>query len=91
MDFEKARELATGEFYLASEALDYGLIDEIGDENTAEDYMRKELNTTEIIIAEYRKKPSFLESLGNVINENFYYMGKGQTSFMNMEGIGIRT
>lgn len=89
MDFESVKKLATGEFYLGNEALGVGLIDEIGDMDTAKEYIKEKLNITKIDIAEYKKKPSFFDSLGNVINENFYFMGKGQTSFMEIKEKGI--
>ncbi|MBW2991862.1 signal peptide peptidase SppA [Candidatus Woesearchaeota archaeon] len=91
MELEKVKSLATGEFYIGSEALENGLIDAIGDEETAKEYIKEKLNITTIEIAEYRKKPGFLDIFGKMINENFYFMGKGQTSFMEIKEEGIKT
>src|SRR3989338_10593850 len=35
------RTIATGEFYLGVEALELGLVDELGDKNTVEEYIKK--------------------------------------------------
>lgn len=83
MDIDKVRELATGEFYLGSEALESGLIDKIGNMDTAKDDIQKELNITKIELAEYRMPKSFLESLAGVFSDNFFMIGKGI-------GIGLR-
>lgn len=90
MELEKTKRLATGEFYLGQEALELGLIDAIGDEETAKEYMRNKLNLTTISISEYRKKPTFFDMIAGVLNENFYFMGKGQTSFMDAKEEGIK-
>jgi protease-4 len=91
MSVDDVNKLATGEFYLGNEAIGLGLIDAIGDEETAKEYIMKKLNITTIEIAEYKKKPSFLDMFGKILNENFYFMGKGQTSFINTEEKGIQT
>jgi len=90
MSFDEVSRLATGEFYLGSEALELGLIDAVGDEETAKEYLKEKLNITTIDIAEYKKKPGFLEMFGKILNENFYFMGKGQTSFIETEEKGIK-
>lgn len=91
MSFENIKALATGEFYLGSEALDNGLIDKIGDEETAKNYLKKRLNLTKVSVAEYRKRIGFLDMFGGVLNENFYFLGKGISSFMEAEEKGIKT
>jgi protease-4 len=91
MSFERVKILATGEFYLGSEALELGLVDAIGDEETAKEYLKQKLNLTKIDIAEFKRKPSFLEIFGTKIDENFYFMGKGISSFLEQKEEGIKT
>ncbi|MBI5391620.1 signal peptide peptidase SppA [Candidatus Woesearchaeota archaeon] len=49
---EKIRTLATGEFYLGTEAKDLGLIDAFGDRNTALDGLKQKINQTDIEIVD---------------------------------------
>ncbi len=67
MSVEKVSELATGEFYLGSEAKDLGLVDEFGDKDKAIEEMKKQLNLSDIGIVESRTKVSLLDKfLGNI-------------------------
>lgn len=91
MSFERVKELATGEFYIGSEALENGLVDAIGDEETAKNYLKDKLNLTTIHVAEYKKRVTWSDVFGGVLNENFYFLGKGLSSFMDIEEKGIET
>lgn len=77
MKKEDMQKLATGIFYLGSEALDAGLIDAIGSKDEVEAFLKKELNITVINIAEYKKEATFWEMLSGVFNENSFFVGKG--------------
>src|SRR3989344_424058 len=48
MDVNYVRNLSTGEFFLGEEALELGLIDKLGNRDTAIELMKNELNDTEI-------------------------------------------
>ncbi|MFC1774880.1 signal peptide peptidase SppA [Nanoarchaeota archaeon] len=76
MSKEKVRELATGFIYLGQDAKELGLIDEIGDVETAKEYLESELNMT-VDIAEFREPVSLINLFAGVMSENFYYMGQG--------------
>lgn len=91
MSFDEMKSLATGEFYIGIEAVDNRLIDSIGDEETAKEYIKEKLNITEINIAEYRERPGLFDVFGKTLNENFYFMGKGFSSFMEAEEKGLKT
>jgi protease-4 len=69
-------EIATGLFYLGSQAKDLGLVDELGGKEEVKKYLERQLNMP-IRFVKYEKKRSFFESLGEVINKRFFYVGKG--------------
>lgn len=77
MPINKVKQIATGEFYLGSEALELGLVDELGDKETAIKVIKKDLNITKVQFAKYEKPKSFIESLTGTFSENFFAMGKG--------------
>jgi protease-4 len=77
MPEESVRNLATGEFYLGIEAKENGLIDAIGNRETAKDYLRQKLNLTEIEFAEYKRTASLLDLLSGVIAPQSFMVGKG--------------
>ncbi len=62
LDREQVRQLANGAIYSARQALDRGLIDAIGDEQTAERWFTGELGSS-VQFLEYRRRPSFRELL----------------------------
>ncbi len=77
MSVEKVREISTGIFYLGQEAYDLGLIDELGDMKTAENYLKKKLNVSAISYVEYKKPKSFFASLSQAFSNGFFYAGEG--------------
>ncbi len=67
MDINMIRNLSTGEFYLGEEAKDLGLVDVLGNRDTAIELMKQELNLTEINVVENKPKSSLIDAiLGNV-------------------------
>lgn len=77
LDVEHVRKLATGEFYLGSEALELGLIDALGNKQTVIEIIKKELNMTEVEIAEYRKTKTLKDIFSEVFSEQFFFIGRG--------------
>jgi protease-4 len=77
LSLAEASSLASGEFYLGEEALELGLIDELGDIKTAEEYFKKELNLTSVALAEYKKPAGFGDFFVSIFSEYFFYIGKG--------------
>ena len=73
---EKVEDMATGLFYLGSQAKDLGLVDELGGKEEAILYLQEKLNTT-IEVAEYKKSKSFFELLSEALNEQSFYVGEG--------------
>jgi protease-4 len=81
MSVEDVRKLATGEIYLGTEAIDNGLIDELGGKQQAIDYLEKKLNNT-ITTKEFSKGKGLLDSLFSAMNQNSFYIGQGIASSM---------
>lgn len=77
MSYDDVEKLATGQIYLGYEAKELGLIDEIGGKEEVKEYLKKELNLTEIDIAEYKRGKTFIEMLGSIFNDNSYQIGRG--------------
>ena len=82
MKKEDVERLATGIFYLGSEAKEAGLIDAIGSKDEVEEFLKQRLNTTTIEIAEYKKEATFWEMLAGMFNQNSFFVGKGIGSAM---------
>ncbi len=74
LSVNRVRDLATGEIFLGVEAKELGLIDELGDRETAIKSMKQELNITKINIVEEKRQKSFFETL---FNNGAYFFGKG--------------
>lgn len=76
MKKSEAEELASGLFWMGEEALELGLIDEIGGVNQAAEYIKEQINGS-VELVEYRKDPSLSEILFGTISGIPYQMGKG--------------
>ncbi len=74
MDVSKVRDLATGEFYLGSEALDLGLIDQFGNVDTAVELIKLDLNLTDVGVVEHREELGLLDILSGQVA---YQFGRG--------------
>ncbi|MEK6901646.1 MAG: S49 family peptidase, partial [Nanoarchaeota archaeon] len=77
LSLSKARELATGEFYLGVEAQELGLVDELGDKTTAEEYMKKTYNLDDVSYVVYERQLGLFELLSGVIADQFFRIGEG--------------
>ena len=84
ISIENIKKIATGEFYLGIKAHELGLVDVLGDMNTAKELIRNELNLTKIKFAEYRKPKTLLNALIGSFSEPFFFIGQGiGSSFVN--------
>ena len=77
LSLEKVKKLSTGEIYLGSEALELGLIDALGDRETAEQYLKDKYGFTEIHYVPYEAEKGLLEMLSGVYSQAFFRMGEG--------------
>ena len=73
---KEVRKIATGLFYLGSEAKELGLVDELGSKQEVIDYLEDKIEE-EVDIITYKKDKGFFDALSNVISKNFFFIGKG--------------
>ena len=64
---EQREDIATGRFYLGDEALELGLVDELGGKDEVITHLKEVLEVTELRFIEYRKTAGFFESLGTML------------------------
>jgi protease-4 len=76
ISLEKTRELATGMFYLGSEAKELGLIDALGSRQDAINYIEKERGV-KIKIYEYKTYNDLLAKMYGLQSQSFFWIGKG--------------
>ncbi len=89
---EKVLEIATGEIFLGIEALELGLVDELGDQKALEKYLKEQIGLEDVDYTYYRSTPSLWEALSGIMSGFFYYigMGMGETVFNLNKNTGIR-
>ncbi|MFC1800673.1 signal peptide peptidase SppA [Nanoarchaeota archaeon] len=84
--------ISTGMFYLGIDAKEYGLVDHLGDLDTAKEIIQERLNLTEVLFSEYKKAPTFLDVLSRVFSEQSFHVGQGiGDSFVSGASSGIMT
>lgn len=76
MSYAEVKLLATGEIFLGAEAIDNGLIDELGSEQQALDYVESQIGENPTI-KRFSRQKSFFESIMEAMNKNSFYMGQG--------------
>ena len=81
------RELATGEFFLGIELLEKGLIDELGDLDTVEEFLKEEYQLEKIDYVEYEIEISFFDALTGVFSDYSFRMGEGIGSSLRQKMI----
>lgn len=83
------REMATGEFYLGVEALDLGLVDELGDKHTAEEYIKTTYGLDDIDYAVYEPSKGLFDLLSGVFADFSFYLGQGMGASFQPQNRGI--
>ncbi len=83
MSQQEVLDLADGMFYSGVQALEIGLIDEIGSKNDAITHLEKQLNAT-VNLVSYTRQPTFFEAVFSMISQSFYEMGKGIGSSISL-------
>ena len=90
MPYEHVKNVSTGIFYLGVQAVELGLVDQVGSRDDVEEYLKKLLNATEISYVEYVQPPGFFEALAGVMSRGFFALGKGIASgFADLESTRI--
>lgn len=82
LDLEAAEELATGEFYLGIEAWELGLVDQLGDREMAEEYLRSIHGIETFDYVEYRRTPGLLDIFASAANGFSFSLGRGMASLL---------
>ena len=80
------RQIATGEFYLGVEALELGLVDELGDKNTAEEYITQTYGVEDIEYATYEPSRGLFDILSSVFSEFSFHLGQGMGASFQQQG-----
>lgn len=81
------RKIATGEFYIGVEALELGLVDELGDKNTAEEYIKNTYGLEEVDYAVYEPEKGLFEFFSGVFSDFSFNIGQGLgASFQQQKG-----
>ena len=70
------KKLATGQFYLGTEAKKLGLVDELGSRDEVISYIEEQIGE-EVDLVRYRTKKGFLSAFSGIMNEKFFFIGKG--------------
>ena len=65
----KVRELATGEFFLGVEALEFGLVDQLGGKDDAEMYLKEKYSLEEVDYVTYQRSKGFFDLLSGVMTD----------------------
>ncbi|MFH1917389.1 MAG: signal peptide peptidase SppA [Nanoarchaeota archaeon] len=89
LSINQTRELATGMFYLGSEAKDLGLVDELGGKEEAIKYLEGVLKANVTLVA-FERERSLWDVLSEISAKNSFYLGKGMSSFLKDDFV-IRT
>ena len=69
--------LASGEIFLGVEALDLGLIDQLGDKEIAKEYIQETYGLEEVNFLVYQKEVGLLDVLSQVFTDLSFNLGKG--------------
>jgi protease IV len=77
MSEQSIRDVATGEFYLGIEALELGLIDELGDLENVEHYLMSTYDLKSIEYVRYQRSAGLLDILSGVLSQFSFNIGEG--------------
>tara|TARA_Y100000310_G_C20679465_1_gene815050 strand:- start:2100 stop:3032 length:933 start_codon:yes stop_codon:yes gene_type:complete len=84
------KKIATGQFYLGVEALDLGLVDELGSRDEVIAYVERNIGE-EVDLVKYKKEKGFLAALSQAMNEKSYHVGLGLGSSFFAEAEAPKT
>ncbi len=77
LSIDKVKSLSTGMFYLGQEALDLGLVDQLGNKDNALELLKHDLNLAYMNTAEFEEKTSFLDIITKTFSRQAYSVGRG--------------
>lgn len=77
MSLDDVRKVADGLFYLGEEAQKLGLVDILGDKETAKELLKETLNLPDVQIVEYKKPKGFIDALFKSFSQQSFNVGEG--------------
>lgn len=87
LPLSKVKDISTGEFYLGSEALELGLVDQLGNAEDVEKYLKETYGLEELDYVIFERKPGFFDLLSKVFSDFSFSIGQGISSvFVEKEG-----
>lgn len=86
ISLEQVSKLATGEFFLGVEAIKLGLVDELGNKETAINEIKQKLNVSNVQIVEYKEQKNILDILSKFSS---YYIGQGIAAGLIAKGSSV--
>ncbi|MBS3157985.1 signal peptide peptidase SppA [Candidatus Woesearchaeota archaeon] len=86
MSVDDVKKVADGLFYLGEEAQKLGLVDLLGDKETAKELLKESLALEDIKIVEYKKPKGFIDALFESFSKQSFSVGEGiGSSLVNSE------
>ncbi len=83
-------DLADGAYYIGIQALELGLVDELGNKAQAEEVIKELAGVDSIVLVEFKEESSVFDLfLNKVVTEGFYYLGKGFADQMVVTSNGM--
>ncbi len=82
LSVSEIKKLATGEFFLGAEAFELGLVDELGNKDTAEEYIKENYDIEEIDYVVYQKEVGLFELLTGITSNFAFDVGQGIGSML---------
>jgi protease-4 len=76
LENDKVRELATGIYYMGSQAKELDLVDELGGEEEVKAYLEKILEMP-VELKKIESRKGFLEAMSGVFSKNSFFVGRG--------------
>lgn len=89
MEVTEVKKIATGEFFLGVEALQLGLVDQLGGKDEAEMFMRNNYGLEDIDYSTYQHQAGFFELLTGVVSTFFFNVGEGIGSMFTKQQFGV--
>ncbi|MDP3698531.1 MAG: signal peptide peptidase SppA [Nanoarchaeota archaeon] len=82
LEVSQVQKIASGEFFLGVEALELGLVDQLGGKEEAESFIRENFGLQSIDYVNYEHEASFFDLLGGIISTFFFNVGEGIGSML---------
>ncbi len=89
LEIPQVQKIATGEFFLGVEALEMGLVDQLGGKEEAEMFIQESYGLGSIDYVYYQHEVSFFEVLTGVISTFFFHVGEGMGSMLTSQQFNV--